>query len=146
MKKIFILQALFFASVLQLAAQETSKKAEELKEVTITKTKKAIEQKADRTIFDFASQPSLNSGSVLEGLKKLPGLIASDIAGMMYQGKQLEVFMDGRPLNISSNVKLIETLKSLPVGLLLCCLVNSNGLNPSNGLKLSLWLLCPNLS
>ena len=42
MKKIFILQALFFASVLQLAAQETSKKAEELKEVTITKTKKAI--------------------------------------------------------------------------------------------------------
>ena len=113
MKKIFILQALFFGSVLQLAAQETTKKAEELKEVTITKTKKAIEQKADRTIFDFASQPSLNSGSVLEGLKKLPGLIASDIAGMMYQGKQLEVFMDGRPLNISSN-ELNGFLEGMP--------------------------------
>ena len=103
MKKIFILPALFFGSLLHLAAQENTKKAEELKEVTITKSKKAIEQRADRTIFDFANQPSLNSGSVLEGLKKLPGLIASDIAGMMYQGKQLDVFMDGRPLNISSN-------------------------------------------
>ena len=62
MKKIIILQALLFGTVFQLTAQETSKKAEELKEVTITKSKKAIEQKADRTIFDFASQPSLNSG------------------------------------------------------------------------------------
>ena len=113
MKKIFILPALFFVSVFQISAQENTKKAEELKEVTITKTKKAIEQKADRTIFDFASQPSLNSGSVLEGLKKLPGLIASDIAGMMYQGKQLEVFMDGRPLNISSN-ELNGFLEGMP--------------------------------
>jgi hypothetical protein len=29
------------------------------------------------------AQPSLNTGSVLEGIKKLPGLIVSDIAGMM---------------------------------------------------------------
>ena len=54
MKNIFILPVLFFVSVFQISAQENTKKAEELKEVTITKTKKAIEQKADRTIFDFA--------------------------------------------------------------------------------------------
>ena len=113
MKKILIIHALFFGSVLQLAAQENTKKAEELKEVTITKTKKAVEQRADRTIFDFANQPSLSSGSVLEGLKKLPGLIASDIAGMMYQGKQLDVYMDGRPLNISSN-ELNGFLEGMP--------------------------------
>jgi hypothetical protein len=47
--------------------------------------------KSRSTIFNFADQPSLNTGSVLEGIKKLPGLIASDIAGMMYQGKQLDV-------------------------------------------------------
>ncbi|MCU9931089.1 hypothetical protein OFL77_27545, partial [Escherichia coli] len=41
------------------------------------------------------------------------GLIASDIAGMMYQGKQLEVFMDGRPLNISSN-ELNGFLEGMP--------------------------------
>ncbi len=113
MRKIFILQALFFGTILQVTAQENTKKAQELKEVTITKTKKAVEQRADRTIFDFANQPSLSSGSVLEGLKKLPGLIASDIAGMMYQGKQLDVYMDGRPLNISSN-ELNGFLEGMP--------------------------------
>ena len=113
MKKIIVLQVLFFGTIFQVTAQETAKKAEELKEVTITKTKKAVEQRADRTIFDFANQPSLSSGSVLEGLKKLPGLIASDIAGMMYQGKQLDVYMDGRPLNISSN-ELNGFLEGMP--------------------------------
>ena len=81
----------------QSQRRKTPKKAVELKEVTIVKTKKAVEQKADRTIFNFSDQPSLNTGSI-EGIKKLPGLIASDVAGMMYQGKQLDVFMDGRPL------------------------------------------------
>ena len=113
MKKTFLFPTLLFSAFLQLSAQENSKKPQELKEVTITKTKKAVEQRADRTIFDFANQPSLSSGSVLEGLKKLPGLIASDIAGMMYQGKQLDVYMDGRPLNISSN-ELNGFLEGMP--------------------------------
>lgn len=113
MKINFLLPIIFFGIVSQITAQENQKKAEELKEVTISKTKKAVEQKADRTIFDFANQPSLNSGSVLEGLKKLPGLISSDIAGMLYQGKQLDVYMDGRPLNISSN-ELNSFLEGMP--------------------------------
>ncbi len=96
-----------------ISAQETPKKATELNEVSITKEKKAVEQKADRTIFDFAAQSHLNSGSVLEGLKKLPGLILSDVAGMMYQGKQLDVYMDSRPLNISSN-ELNAFLEGMP--------------------------------
>lgn len=94
-------------------AQEKSKGIKELDEVLITKNKKAIEQKADRTIFDFSSQAHLNSGSVLEGLKKLPGLIVSEVAGMMYQGKQLDVYMDARPLNISSN-ELNAFLEGMP--------------------------------
>ena len=103
----------FLGAIFTLSAQEEPKKAVELNEVAIVKTKKAIEQKADRTIFDFSGQPSLNSGSVLEGIKKLPGLIASDVAGMMYQGKQLDVFMDGRPLNITSN-ELNSFLEGMP--------------------------------
>jgi hypothetical protein len=85
----------------------------QLKEVVIEKRKKAVEQKADRTIFDFSQQAHLNSGSTLEGLKKLPGLIISEVAGMMYQGKQLEVFLDSRPLNISSN-ELNSFLEGMP--------------------------------
>ncbi|TDE45989.1 TonB-dependent receptor [Flavobacterium rhamnosiphilum] len=113
MKKNHLLSMLFLGAVFTITAQETPNKAVELNEVAIVKTKKAIEQKADRTIFDFSDQPSLNSGSVLEGIKKLPGLIASDVAGMLYQGKQLDVFMDGRPLNITSN-ELNSFLEGMP--------------------------------
>ena len=113
MKKNHLLSMFFLGAIFTLSAQEEPKKAVELNEVAIVKTKKAIEQKADRTIFDFSGQPSLNSGSLLEGIKKLPGLIASDVAGMMYQGKQLDVFMDGRPLNITSN-ELNSFLEGMP--------------------------------
>ncbi|MFV8360290.1 TonB-dependent receptor domain-containing protein [Flavobacterium sp. LS1P3] len=113
MKKNHLLSMFFLGTIFTLSAQEEPKKAVELNEVAIVKTKKAVEQKADRTIFDFSGQPSLNSGSVLEGIKKLPGLIASDVAGMMYQGKQLDVFMDGRPLNITSN-ELNSFLEGMP--------------------------------
>jgi hypothetical protein len=113
MRKIYSIACFIYVAIFSVNAQELSQKTTELNEVVIKKTKKAVEQKADRTVFDFSDQPSLNTGSVLEGIKKLPGLIASDIAGMMYQGKQLDVFMDGRPLNISSN-ELNAFLEGMP--------------------------------
>ena len=83
LKSIFPISALFLSQI--YFAQETPKKESDTKEkqietVTITKTKKAVEQKADRTIFDFSEQPNLNSGTLMEGLKKLPGLVSTDIA------------------------------------------------------------------
>ncbi|BAP33747.1 tonb-dependent receptor [Chryseobacterium sp. StRB126] len=90
-----------------------SNKEKQIDGIVITKTKKAVEQKADRTIFDFSEQPQLNNGNVLEGIKKLPGLVATDIAGMMYQGKMLDVYLNGRPLNITSN-ELNSFLESMP--------------------------------
>ena len=115
-------KTLFTLSILSSVlgfAQETKDnndsklKEKEIESVVITKTKKAVEQKADRTIFDFSEQPSLNSGSLMEGVKKLPGLVVSDMVGMMYQGKPLDVYMDGRPLNISSN-ELNAFLEGMP--------------------------------
>lgn len=103
----------FQFSIAQKEESNDSTKVTELKEVVVQSKKKSIEQKADRTIFDFSEQSHLNSGSVMEGLKKLPGLIVSDVAGMMYQGKQLEVFIDARPLNIFSN-ELTSYLESMP--------------------------------
>ena len=115
-KSIFV-SAFSFIFVISASAQDsqqvTKEKTNELIEVAIVKEKKAVEQKADRTIFDFAGQAHLNSGSLLEGIKKLPGLIATDVAGMMYQGKQLDVYLDGRPLNISSN-ELNSFLDGMP--------------------------------
>ena len=102
-KTIFALSLI--TSVCAFSQEKSNNTATEkqIEGVVITKTKKAVEQKADRTIFDFSEQPQLNNGNVLEGLKKLPGLVATDLAGMMYQGKILDVFLNGRPLNITSN-------------------------------------------
>ncbi len=111
--KFLTITILSLFTILSINAQETEKNLTKLDDVVVSKTKKAIEKKADRTIFDFAGQSQLNSGSVLEGLKKLPGLIISDIAGINYQGKQLDVYLDGRPLNISSN-ELNAYLEGMP--------------------------------
>ncbi|WP_292009053.1 outer membrane beta-barrel family protein [Chryseobacterium sp.] len=111
-KSLFTLSLL---STITIFSQEktTTVKEKEIEGVTITKTKKAVEQKADRTIFDFSEQPQLNNGNVLEGIKKLPGLLSTDIAGMMYQGKMLDVYLNGRPLNITSN-ELNSFLEGMP--------------------------------
>lgn len=112
-KTIFVLSVV--GSIFTFAQEKTNSqvKEKEIEGVVITKTKKAVEQKADRTIFDFSEQPQLNNGNVLEGVKKLPGLVSTDIAGMMYQGKMLEVYLNGRPLNITSN-ELNSFLEGMP--------------------------------
>ncbi|MDQ0067082.1 outer membrane beta-barrel family protein [Chryseobacterium lathyri] len=115
MKKTILALSLL-GSFFAYSQEKSSSNAVEEKQiegVVITKTKKAVEQKADRTIFDFSEQPQLNNGNVLEGIKKLPGLVATDIAGMMYQGKILDVYLNGRPLNITSN-ELNSFLEGMP--------------------------------
>ena len=109
-----VVAALFFSQT-ALAQQDKNPgtKEKDIEGVVIVKTKKAVEQKADRTIFDFSEQEHLNTGSAMEGIKKLPGLIATDVAGMMYQGKLLDVYLNGRPLNISSN-ELTSFLEGMP--------------------------------
>lgn len=102
-KTIFALSLITSVCVFSQEKSNNTTNEKQIEGVVITKTKKAVEQKADRTIFDFSEQPQLNNGNVLEGLKKLPGLVATDLAGMMYQGKILDVFLNGRPLNITSN-------------------------------------------
>ena len=110
----FLLLTLSHLHAQDSTATDSVKKMEtELDEVVVEKKKKAVEKRADRTIYDFSEQAYLNSGSLLEGLKKLPGLIISDIAGMLYQGKQLQVYMDGRPLNIYSD-ELNAYLEGMP--------------------------------
>ncbi|KQT24703.1 TonB-dependent receptor [Chryseobacterium sp. Leaf405] len=115
MKKTIIALS-FLGSIIIYAQEKTNNqetKEKQIEGVVITKTKKAVEQKADRTIFDFSEQPQLNNGNVLEGIKKLPGLVSTDIAGMMYQGKVLDVYLNGRPLNITSN-ELNSFLEGMP--------------------------------
>lgn len=116
LKSILPISALFLSQIYfaqETQKKETGNKEKEIEAVNITKTKKAVEQKADRTIYDFSEQPHLNSGNTLEGLQKIPGLVVSEMAGMIYQGKSLDVYMDGRPLNIYSS-QLTAYLEGLP--------------------------------
>ena len=113
MKKKHLIILIFFSISNNIYAQNDTLKSTKLEEVIIKEKKKAVEQKADRTIYNFSEQAYLNTGTLMEGLKKLPGLIISDIAGMMYQGKQLEVYMDSRPTNMYSD-ELNTFLESLP--------------------------------
>lgn len=112
-KTIFALSVLGSVMIFSQEKSSPQIKEKQIEGVVINKTKKAVEQKADRTIFDFSEQPHLNNGTLMEGVKKLPGLIVSDVAGMMYQGKQLDVFMDGRPLGIGGN-QLTAFLEGMP--------------------------------
>ncbi|CAA7385824.1 outer membrane beta-barrel protein [Chryseobacterium fistulae] len=112
-KTVFILSLLIHTVAYSQEKSNSQVKEKQIEGVIITKTKKAVEQKADRTIFDFSEQPQLNNGNVLEGIKKLPGLVSTDIAGMMYQGKILDVYLNGRPLNITSN-ELNSFLEGMP--------------------------------
>lgn len=116
MKKTYFIAAGFLLMTNVFNAQEKNQnvtKEAKIEGVTITSTKKAVEQKSDRTIYDFSEQPHLNSGNTLEGLQKIPGLMISEMAGMIYQGKPLDVYMDGRPLNIYST-QLTAYLEGLP--------------------------------
>ena len=112
MKKIIIIA---FIVPITINAQKEKKKKKEIRiqEVTLIKRKKAVEHLADRTIYDFSEQAMLNSGSMLDGLKKIPGLMASESIDILYQGKTLDVYMDGRPLKISGN-SLMSFLEGLP--------------------------------
>lgn len=82
-------------------------------DVVVEKKKKAVEHLPDRVIYNISEQSMLNSGSMLQGLKKIPGMIASESVDLMYQGKSLDVYMDGRPLRIGGN-SLITFLEGLP--------------------------------
>jgi len=112
-----LLPLLFLLPFATTAQVDTAKSAaaDTLRNVTLEEVKKAVQHLPDRTIYDFSQQPALNAGNMMEGLKKLPGVIASESVGIMYQGRSLEVYMDGRPLRISGNA-LTAFLEGLPAG------------------------------
>lgn len=88
-------------------------KGQKMQEVVVEGRRSLAVVKADRTIFNFSGHDFLTNGSTLEGLKKLPGLLVSDVTGIVYQGKQLTVYIDGRPVNLSSG-DLNNYLEGMP--------------------------------
>jgi hypothetical protein len=117
-KSISLLTMFVVCGIMQLSAQVVKDtgiiQKEIIPEVKVT-APKAVEVKGDRTVFDVSNQTSLNNGSLLEVIKKLPGLIVSDVGGMLYQGQPLSVYIDKRPIQVSG-ISFNSFLDGIPAG------------------------------
>ncbi|MEI8273875.1 MAG: hypothetical protein WCG08_14765, partial [Paludibacter sp.] len=91
----------------------TRKKEVNLNEITVVGNKQEfIKVDADKTTYLVKGNPSLTSGSMEDAVKKIPGVIKSSTGDLTFNGRNLTVYIDGSPANLSG-----EDLKSFLQGL-----------------------------
>lgn len=114
--------SMFFLVTNAFYAQETPKtekdtiknKTTELKEVTVYGNKKQfIKIESDKTTVNVRNNPMLNSGTSLEAVKRIPGVITSPAGGLTLNGKGVAIYIDGAPSSLSGT-DLQNYLASLP--------------------------------
>lgn len=118
--KLFFLCSFLLLSTL-LVAQETPttiqndtiKKAEVLKEVTIAAKKPLLKIESDKTTVSIKDNAMLSTGNAYDAVKKLPGVIASPLGGLSLNGKGVVIYIDGAPSTLSGT-DLENYLSSLP--------------------------------
>ncbi len=125
MKSLSISLCLLVTSV--LFAQETPKQptetpkstspqeqTNELKEVTVYGNKKQyIKIESDKTTISVRDNAMLNSGSSLEAVKKIPGVITSPTGSITLNSRGVTIYIDGAPSTLSGN-DLQNYLATLP--------------------------------
>jgi iron complex outermembrane recepter protein len=84
-----------------------------LNEVTVSTQKKYIKVESDKTTINVKENSMLNSGSSLDAVKKLPGVITSPTGGISLNGKGVTIYIDGAPSTLSGN-DLQNYLNTLP--------------------------------
>ena len=91
----------------------TGKKEVNLNEITVVGNKQEfIKVDADKTTYLVKGNPSLTSGSMEDAVKKIPGVIKSSTGDLTFNGRNLTVYIDGSPANLSG-----EDLKAFLQGL-----------------------------
>ncbi|MGL2966664.1 TonB-dependent receptor domain-containing protein [Flavobacterium sp. XGLA_31] len=89
-------------------------KAQELKEVTIYGNKKQyLKVESDKTTISVRDNAMLNSGSSLEAVKKIPGVITSPTGSITLNSKGVTIYIDGAPSTLSGT-DLQNYLSTLP--------------------------------
>ncbi|WP_284651596.1 TonB-dependent receptor domain-containing protein [Flavobacterium terrisoli] len=92
----------------------TSEKTNELKEVTIYGNKKQyLKVESDKTTISVRDNAMLNSGSSLEAVKKIPGVITSPTGTITLNSKGVTIYIDGAPSSLSGT-DLQNYLATLP--------------------------------
>jgi outer membrane receptor protein involved in Fe transport len=93
-----------------LLMQATSKS---LQEVAVTFKRPLIERKVDRITFNVENSILASGGSAWEALAKAPGLQVNGSNELTANRKGVQVYMDGKPLNLSGD-DLAAYLQGLP--------------------------------
>jgi len=89
-------------------------KANELKEVTIYGNKRQyLKVESDKTTISVRENAMLNSGSSLEAVKKIPGVITSPSGNLTLNSRGVTIFIDGSPSSLSGT-DLQNYLATLP--------------------------------
>lgn len=90
-----------------------SEKVTNLKEVVLTDRKKYIKVESDKTTINVKDNPMVSSGTALDAIKKMPGVVASPTGGFSLNGKPIIIYIDDAPNSLSGN-DLKNYLESLP--------------------------------
>ncbi|MEJ8591183.1 TonB-dependent receptor [Riemerella anatipestifer] len=100
------------AAFSQTNSKTDSTKTKKLEEVTITK--KFIQQKSDRMVYNVAASPAAKGNTVLELLQKTPTVTTTDGKEFKILGKSnTTIFINGRKANMNADA-LLALLKSTP--------------------------------
>ncbi|MES2410907.1 MAG: TonB-dependent receptor [Bacteroidota bacterium] len=108
-----------FAQEAPTESQQTPKtnpteKTTEIKEVTVFGNKKQyVKVESDKTTINVRDNAMLNSGSSLEAVKKIPGVITSPTGSITLNSKGVSIYIDGTPSSLSGS-DLQNYLATLP--------------------------------
>jgi hypothetical protein len=85
-----------------------------LSEVTVYGNKRQfIKVESDKTTINVKNNPMLNSGSSLDAVKKIPGVITAPTGSLTLNSKNVAIYIDGMPSSLSGT-DLQNYLLSLP--------------------------------
>ncbi|MBX2921367.1 MAG: TonB-dependent receptor [Chitinophagaceae bacterium] len=88
--------------------------SKELKTITVTAKRPAIEQKIDKLVVNVDASPTNAGATAMEVLEKSPGVIVNNEGGISLKGKPgVIVMMDGKPTYLSQ-ADLANLLKNTP--------------------------------
>ncbi|MFN3597511.1 MAG: TonB-dependent receptor domain-containing protein [Rubricoccaceae bacterium] len=88
--------------------------AQALEAAEIVAERPAVEQRADRTVYNVAEQPVTTGGSALDALETIPSVDVDADGGVSLRGSQnVAVYVNGRPTPVTGPL-LAAFLRSIP--------------------------------
>jgi len=122
MNKVFLILSLFVASCLSASAQtaeETDSLTKELQEIVVTARQPATKLVGSTLVSTIAGTPLQELGTCLDVLAQLPMIKVSDLDVSVVGKGSPEIFIDGRPMRDSEELRLLQSSNIRKVELLM---------------------------